>query len=144
MRRLIIPAAILIIIAVVVTIALSNTVSDKTLTAQEQNLIAQACASCHDDIELADVSLHSIHEGTSCFSCHESLHPIHTNAECQDCHAGTTGLKTADQAHNVLKWVGIGGAGILLVSLAVNLFVARRRLGTRGESNGEKDDKTLR
>ena len=139
MRRLVIPAAIFIIIAVVVTIALSNTVSDTSLTAQEQDQVTQACASCHDENDLGNVSLHGIHEETSCLSCHDSVHSIHANAECQDRHVGTIGLKTADQAHDVLQWVGIGGAGLLVAALAINLLVVRQRSGTKGESNGRTD-----
>jgi len=135
MRRLIIPASILIIVVVVVTIVLSNSVSHVSLTVQEKELITHACADCHDDIDLENVSLHSIHEGTSCFSCHVNVHPIHTNSECYDCHAGATGLKVADQAHDILKWLAVGGMGILVISLTVNLLVARRRLGKRGGNN---------
>jgi len=131
MRRLLIPAVIIVIAAVIVPIALRNSFSNRTLTAPEQEQVVQACAGCHDENELASISLHGMHEETLCFSCHESSHSIHANADCQDCHAGTTGLKTADQAHDVLQWVGIGVAGLLVLSLFINLFIVGLRMRTK-------------
>jgi len=136
MKRLIIALAILIVIAVVVTTALSHSVSNMSLSAQEEDLVIESCADCHSESELARVQVHISHEEISCLSCHESMHSIHANADCQDCHAGTTGLKTADQAHVVLQWVGIGGAGLLVISLITNFFIVRLRAGKKEKGNG--------
>jgi len=136
MKRLIIALAILIVIAVVVTTALSYSVSNISLSAQEEDLVIESCADCHNESELARVQIHISHEEISCLSCHESMHSIHANADCYDCHTGTTGLKTADQAHDVLQWVGIGGAGLLVIFLGINLFAVRLRKGTKENGNG--------
>ncbi|MFC1925059.1 cytochrome c3 family protein [Chloroflexota bacterium] len=135
-KRLIIALAILIVIAAVVTVALSNSVSNISLSAQEEDLIIQSCADCHNESGLARVQLHITHEETSCLSCHESVHSIHANADCQDCHVGTTGLKTADQAHDILRWIGIGGAGLLVIFLGINFFILRLRIGKKENGNG--------
>ncbi|MFC2017762.1 cytochrome c3 family protein [Chloroflexota bacterium] len=131
-RGLIIVAALLIIVIVGVTLALSSTVKDKTLTAEELGGIDQACIDCHED-DLTGGSIHGVHVEVACFSCHDSSHTVHASADCQDCHAGTAGLKTADRAYDTLKWVGIGGAGLVILILALNLVVSRRRLGKREE-----------
>jgi hypothetical protein len=125
-------AAVFIFVAVVLTIALSNTVSDKSLTAVEQDQINQTCISCHAD-DLKGSGVHGIHVEVACFPCHDSSHTVHANADCQDCHAGTTGLKTADRAYDTLKWVGIGSAGLVALMIALNLYVSRRRMRNRGE-----------
>jgi len=131
-KLLIILAAVFIVVALVVTIALSNTVSDKSLTALEQDQVNQACISCHED-DLKGSSVHGIHVEVACFSCHDSSHSVHANADCQDCHIGTAGLKTANRAYDTLKWVGIGSAGLVIVTLGLNFFVSRRRMRNRGE-----------
>lgn len=117
-------------VIVVVTVALSSTVSDKTLTASELDGINQACIDCHED-DLTGDSIHGVHVEIACFSCHDNAHNVHASSDCQNCHAGTAGLKTAAQAYDTLKWVGIGGAGLLIVSLALNLVVSRLRLRKR-------------
>ena len=136
MRRWLIPAVIFTIVALVVPIAIGFSLGDISLTAQERDQVAQACAGCHDENELASVRIHKAHKETPCFSCHDSTHSIHANADCQDCHAGTTGLKTASQAYDVLRWAGIGAAGLLVIFLVINLFIVRLRVSTKEKDNG--------
>jgi len=122
---------IVIIAAAVGIVALSHGVDKTSLSAQDQERIVQECAGCHDESSLLDDGVHDIHDDISCLSCHDSIHPIHAQAECQACHAGTAGLETADEAHKVLTWVGIGGAGLLLSAFMLNFGAARLRIRKR-------------
>jgi hypothetical protein len=133
LRLLTILAAVFIAVAVVVTLALSNTVSDRSLTALEQDQVNQACIECHQDDLLGDDSKHGIYVQKACFSCHDRSHYVHAGADCEDCHMGTAGLKTADRAYDALKWVGIGSAGLVIATLGLNFFVSRRRMQHGGK-----------
>lgn len=129
-RGLIIVAVLLIIVIVGVTLVLSSSVSDKTLTAEELDGINQACIDCHED-ELTGGSIHGVHVEVSCFSCHDSSHNLHAGSDCRNCHTETAGLKTADRSYDTLRWVGVGGAGLLIVILSLNLVVSKLRLRKR-------------
>jgi len=124
--------SIAIIGAIVATVALAHVIDKTSLSAQEQDQIIRECAGCHNESLFRDDGVHGIHDAISCLSCHDGMHQIHTSTKCQACHAGTAGLKTADEAHNVLQWVGIGCAGLLTGGLALNFGIARRRIRKRG------------
>jgi len=128
--------AIIILVVVVTTVLVIQSIDKISLTAEEQTRIVQACFGCHDEAGLSEDSVHGIHDAISCVSCHDNLHPIHANVDCQDCHAGTEGLKTADEAHDALKWIGVSAAGMLVAALAVNFTVAKKRLQQRGDDSG--------
>jgi len=114
--------AIFLVILVALVITLSYSMDETTLTAEEQEQIYEACQECHrDPDELYDEN---------------DIHRIHKYAECMKCHVGTSGLESADNAHDILQWVGIGVMVAVVAGLGVNFTVARKKLRPYEGSNG--------
>jgi hypothetical protein len=122
--------AAVLIICLGTILALSYTLPRTSLTPAERAQATGACTQCHggDDGREGDDS-----EGGD-------IHQIHSNADCSTCHAGATGLKTADSASVVLKWVGIGLVGVVAAGVALNYVVARSRLKGREDGDGRQND----
>jgi hypothetical protein len=123
--------AAVLIICLGTILALSYTLPRATLTPAERTQAMGACTQCHggDDGREGD----DFEEGGD-------IHQIHSNADCSTCHAGATGLKTADSASVVLKWVGIGLVGVVAAGVALNYVVARSRLKGREDGDGRQND----
>jgi len=122
MKKIILVASIvLIFVAAVMAVGYSN--NKTALTTDERAQAREACAKCHRNPDnLADASV---------------VHQVHQNADCITCHADARGLKTADQAHNILQWAGIGIAAVTVAGLALNFIVAKKRLKNRDAENGK-------
>jgi hypothetical protein len=138
-------------------IAASILIQPPTLTASEQTQVKSNCSECHKvPVIKSAASVHSAHPtvncavchtgGTtarvdfnSCVSCHSvpaysnaaSVHDAHSTTACITCHSDAAGLVTADRAQNVLRWVGIGLAGLVVAGLVLNFIIAKLRLGRR-------------
>ncbi len=108
--------AIIIIAAIAAVVVIYYSTDQVDLSSEERDYLANACSRCHRNPERLDHNAAKVHS-------------IHTNADCMNCHVGADGLETADTAHDIIEWVGIGIAGATVAGLSVNYLVARRRIG---------------
>jgi hypothetical protein len=122
-------AAVLIICGAAI-IAASHSMSRITLSTDERAQIAEACTKCHRDSDNLEGD-----EGQA-----GEVHRIHANAECVTCHTSTSGLKTANKAHDTLQWAGIGIVAVTLAGIALNFVVARKRLADQETVNEKPPD----
>jgi hypothetical protein len=100
------------------------------------------CSVCHqgsgsnggeDDEEEGDVN------PNVCASCHSEpvysnanqMHDKHSTTECTVCHPETAGLAAAQNAHGVMKKIGIGLVIVVIVGLFLNSVIARIRLSRK-------------
>lgn len=128
--------AIIIIAAAAGIIIFTQTADEISLTAEQQDLLAQSCTEeCHNNNSVLNTGLHGIHDGIGCMSCHDSdsLHDTHANAGCQDCHGSSEGLEAPTRAHNALQWMGIGVLAFLVAGLVFNFGISRLRLRSQSE-----------
>lgn len=107
--------AIIIVVSIAAVVIVSYKMDQITFSSDERDKIADACNRCHSNPESLE------HRAST-------VHRIHTNAECMRCHVGVSGLETADNAHDVMEWVGIGIAGATVLGLGANYIVVKRRL----------------
>lgn len=129
---------ILILVSIPVVIVLGYTLDKNELSADEKVQIIGECAACHGS-DNGDDS-HSGNPNLVCTRCHHDFHRVHTNAACVECHATAEGLQDADDAHDILQWVGIGIAGATVAGLALNFTVARKKLSGRDSDDETQND----
>ena len=132
--------------------------------ASDLGQVTESCAKCHEEPESPDgQDVHQIHEDLDCSTCHVSatqidpaacatchsvpvftsaadVHQIHANEDCVTCHVDASGLETADKAHDILQWAGIGIVAAALAGFALNAVVARVRLAGREGGDGKTND----
>ena len=108
-----------IVIAAIAAVAIIYFSTDQVdLSSEERSYIADACGRCHRHPERLDHNASKVHS-------------IHMSADCMTCHVGADGLETADNAHDIIEWVGIGIAGATVAGLGANFLVAKRRIGEK-------------
>ena len=90
--------AIIILVVVAIVVVVYCCADRVDLSSDERTNIANACSRCHRNPERLDHNAGTVHN-------------IHTSADCMTCHVGSEGLETADNAHDIIEWVGIGIAG---------------------------------
>lgn len=111
--------SVVIIAGVASLVGIYYSVDQVNLSSGERDNIADACNQCHRNPERLSHNASKVHN-------------LHTSADCMSCHVGTDGLKTADNAHDIIEWVGIGMAGATILGLGANYFIARNRIRKAG------------
>jgi hypothetical protein len=102
------------------------------------------CSTCHqssgtnggEDEEEGDVN------PNVCASCHSEplyssanqMHDKHATTECTVCHPETAGLAAAQNAHDIMKKIGIGLVITVVTGLFLNSVIARIRLSYRAKT----------
>jgi hypothetical protein len=85
----------------------------RTLSAAELENIRTVCLECHGLVPKYDFAL--------------QVHNKHAAFECSFCHRDVGGLKTADNFHIGLKWLGIGMVSLALLGIITSLLVSNRK-----------------
>ena len=111
---------LIFILGVVRTITASYTMNKETLPQKESEQALDACGKCHRNPDRLNT---------------ENVHHIHQAADCTTCHIGNTELESAADTLNTITWTGIGIAGITIIMLATNYFVAKKRLASNVNDN---------
>ena len=77
------------------------------------------CAGCHKEPVYTDAQL---------------MHNAHATTDCNVCHTETAGLATAENAHDIMKKIGIGLVIFVIAGLFLNSVIARIRLNRKEKS----------
>ena len=84
----------------------------RTLSPADFEEVTTACSGCHGLVPDYDSAL--------------QVHDKHAAFECSSCHGNVGGLKTADNFHAGLEWLGIGMACLALLGIITSVLVSRK------------------
>lgn len=106
---------LVVIILLVVGLALATNilVGDRKLSPVQLEKVRMVCPECHGEVPEYDRA--------------PRVHNRHASFDCSFCHHGQSGLKTTDNLHKNLKWVGIGTMLLVLTGIITNMFPTHRR-----------------
>lgn len=115
---------VIMVMTIFFCVAVSCSSDDGALSPEEMELVDRQCFRCHRNADRLS---------------RDDVHEIHANADCVTCHVGERGLESADRAHDVLEWVGIGLVALVVTGIGLNYAVTRRRISSRETGSGTKE-----
>lgn len=88
-------------------------IDNRSLSSVELENVRTVCQGCHGQVPQYDSA--------------SQVHNKHTAFECGFCHSDISGLKTTNNFHFGLEWLGIGVISLALIGIITNVFMANRK-----------------